>query len=253
MGNHNRFGATAANVIAKYTVGTYTPSADDFGGTTVIEQALDSYTWEVEQALTPRVFANLTEPDLQLVERRATSGQTTVTLGFLPVITGKTHIWVGQPAQFQDRPMLITDPRLFSDGYGSRSYVPSSNGAMVELSSTLFSVVVSTGVVTLSTALNQDDVVYASYQVDTESVDFSVPSLADMVETGAAAEIGSKVYPRGDSAWQLVSTQADNFARGIERLSAGTWIPSELRLARWWQEIEKVQTQTVGSVKVCRG
>ncbi len=250
MSTYNYFGATTAGVVDNFTVGDYTPTVAEFGGTAVVQSALASATWEVEQALPPIVFQQLTEPDLQLVERRATAGQTTVTLGFIPVIAGKVHIWVGQPGVFIQRPSLATDGWAINNGMSQGQ--PVSYLAQSELDSARFSVNATTGVVTLTTALTANDYVFASYQVDVDAAAYSVPSLANIIESGAAAEVGSKVYPRAGSSWELVQTYADQYARAIEALNKGNWVPSELRLMRWFQEVEKAQDNRISSTRLYR-
>lgn len=229
---YNRFGAAFSSVVALYPGSV----VSDFGGQTTVEEAIDRAVDRVANALTEDVYGQLTEPDLELVVRRATAGQTSATLGLYPVVSGSVHVWVGQPVTFQNRPRLETDP-------------VTEDVRATEISSSLFSVVDATGALTLP-ALVANDQVYASYRVDPASL--SVPSLARICIRGAAAELGARLYTEGNQEWALVTRYREDFEAALDGLSGGTVIPDELRAMRWWAEV-KPAGFTGGSVRLGRG
>lgn len=248
--SYNRWGATEAMVLRVFATGGYTPTAADFGGSAAIADELDGATFSVAQAL-PLAFLNQIEhPDLERIVTRATAGQTSATLGFGPAKAGTVHIWTGPPQAFVSRPILLTDPWLRGGGWGISQSVgvqATPTGAVVELQETQFSV---TGqAVSLVTALNRSDLVYASYDVDVEGVTFSIPSIADMVAKGAAFGLGSKVFPQATSEWAYVARIGEDWASYLGEVAAGKLVPAELRAKQWWQEPDRAQDGTIGSVR----
>lgn len=231
---YNRFGAVYTAVVALYS-GT---QAADFGGQTVIEESMDRAADRIANAMTEGTYKAMTEPQLELVVRRATAGLLTATLGIKPIVAGSLHVWSGQPVLFGIKPQLTVDQNY--------------NGGPVELASTRFSVVTSTGVVTLTQALVADDVVYATYQADVTNAAFSMPSLARLVVRGAAAELGDKLYTESTQEWALVERYRKGFDDDLEALMAGTLVPDELRALRWWQEVDRTGPN-ISSVRLFRG
>lgn len=249
----NNFGASEAGVLLKFTLGGYTPTASEFGGTPTIAAELADKTREVVQAMPAQIRDAIQNPDLMLIETRAAASQTTATLRLIPVVTGKVHIWAGPPQVFTSRPMLMMDP--WRDGSFSLTSMglPTPPGSIVELPEAGFTVNLTTGVVTLATALNRNDQVYATYQTDIEHASFSLPSLSDLTILGVAASIGAKVYPQASSQWQYVSDMKEAWLAGLEGLATGKWIPAELRTIQWWQAPEPNAAEgLVGSVRKLR-
>jgi hypothetical protein len=253
----NLFGATAAHVIRNFQVGGYTPTLDDFGGEAVVLDVMQGMEGTLLDAMPPRMFQTLATPDLLRAVTRATAGQTTFTLPaiFRPLVAGSLHLWRGWPAGFLDRPMRRTDPN-FADAYmsnngqgsGSIRYAP-----RIELDAGAFTYDTATGVVTLAEALEADWAVYASFSVDVASEDYAVESLAKILESGAAGEIGSRIYSRATDQWALVDGFVQAFAAAVAAIGAGERIPPEIRVLSWWQEVEKAQANRLGSVRMFRG
>lgn len=252
----NRFGAIYDSVLLKFKLAGYDPAADDFGGILAIEAELDDAVRAIVQAMPVRVRDSLTLPELMMVEARASAGQTAFTLKIIPTITGKAHVWVGPPQAFTEKPILQTDPWnrnngfMLSNGVFNNATPP---GAIVELPEDKFSIVAATGVGTLVDACNRNDQIYVSYQVSQDAVTFSIPSLADLAITGAAAMLGSKVYPQASSQWDYVAKLMEAWASGIEGLMKGEWVPAEIRTIQWWQAPEpNAADGRLGSVRKFR-
>ena len=253
---YNQFGTTYASVVSLYP-GTVLA---DYPDQPAVDAALNRSVREVASSLNQNSFRNLTEPDLELVERRASAGQTTVTLGLnavtansWPLVANKTHIWVGPPQAFAARPVLATDPfaQPFGSGYQTAGY--SLMGPLVELASSQFSVAVATGVITLTTALTVYQLVYASYTVDVNVAAYSVPSLAEIAVLGAGAELGARLYTSATQEWALVVDYKTRYTAWLDRMVKGEWVPDELRFMRWWKEVERVDVAAPSSVRMYRG
>lgn len=251
MSAFNNFGATEAALLRVFAVGGYTATAADLGGSTAIADELENAANQVIQSIPLQQLNALHRPEFVVIEARAAAGQTTATLPLLPAVSGKTHIWRGQPGAFVSIPVYTTDPwgeaRMGYTGIGGQP------GSQVEIPEADFSVVLATGVVTLATALARNDMVLASYEVDVESGSFSVASIAGMIEQGAAAALGAKVYTQTQSEWQYIAGLRDGWLKYLEDLSAGNLVPSELRALRWWKPPEKTQEGGISSVRRYRG
>ncbi len=229
---YNRFGALHTSVVSLYPDSV----AADFGGQTIIEESIDRAVDRIVNALTPGSYKALTEPDLELVVRRATAGLTSATLGLKPIVSGSLHLWTGQPTMFNVKPVRLTD---------------FSGGGITELAAASFSVVLATGVVA-TPALVVEDQVYASYQVDTGHASFSVPSLARLAVRGAAAEVGDKLFSEANQEWALVERYRDSFDADLAAFKDGTMVPDELRAMRWWSEVDR-SGPGLTSVRLFRG
>ena len=256
MSTFNCFGATVAGVLLKYTTGSYSPIADDFGGTAAIQDILAHNEGRILDALPPRIFQCLARPDLLKAVTRAALGQLQFTLPaiFRPLVSGTLHLWRGYPSNFQDRPKLRTDPN-YADSYGN-SKTNGDFGArytpQIEMNADSFLVDNASGIVTLLDPLYYDWQVYASFEVDTNNASYGVPSIAHILEDATAGDIGAKIYSRGTDQWQLVSKFNDDFADALDGLSNGSRVPPEIRTLQWWQEVEKAQENRIGSTRAYR-
>ena len=256
-GSFNLFGATVAGLLKNFKTGSYTPVADEFGGDDVVTNALVNAEGRLLDALPPNIFQNIVHPDLCQVVPRGIAGQTVFTLPdiFIPVVTNSVHLWAGHPSIFITRPKKRTDPS-YAAGYsslGSPSAYPAVTTTPVELAAGSFIVDHMTGEVTLSDPLSQDWLVYASLDVDVANADYGIPSLASIIEGGASAELGEKLYSRATEEWKLVERFSNEFAEAIETTNKGERVPPEIRMLRWWQEVEKTQANRPGSVRMFRG
>lgn len=250
----NLFGATEAQVLTKYATGGYAPTAADFGGSPAVADAIASAAYAVVQAMPPRLLSMLQFPDLQLIEARAADGQTTATLGQLPAVAGKCHIWAGAPQAFASKPVLVTSPWLGDVAGGYQNLTnPTPIGALVELPESGFTLNPTTGLVTLAVPLSRGWQVYASYEVAITDPTFSLPSVADIVADGAAADLGAKVYPQASSEWAYVARIVERWTNALAEIGAGRLVPTELRARQWWREPDRTQEGSIGSVRRYRG
>lgn len=233
MGRFNSFGAVPADVLLLLKTGSYTPTSAEFGGDPAIQAFIDDAADDVIQMMPEAMFQSLFDVVLEKVEQRATAAQGTVTLSLKPIIDGKTHMWIGQPAMFKTKPRLRTD--LLQDMvFTSPELIP-----LAELGPEEFSVDVDTGVVTLTPirTIQTNDQIYATYSVDVDSPDFLVESLANVVSHGALAKMGPKFFARASSSWQFITDAKEDFDNKIIALRDGKWLPNEIRQMRFWQEV----------------
>lgn len=228
----NRFGAVYTSVPPLYQGSV----AADFGGQTVIETAMDRAVDAIVASCSEDVFGQLSAIDLEQIVRRGVAGTTVLPATTMrPLVSGSVRVWRGDPLEFQVRPSVgIT-----------------SNG-MPDIASSLFSVSLSTGVVTLVNALAADEVVYVSAEVDTESASYSAPSIARMVCVGAAGQLGEVIYSEGTQEWRLVEMYRTAFNDYLTGLRNGSVIPDEIRRARYWASPVPSSGQG-GSVELVRG
>ncbi len=229
-GRMNRFGATAANLIEVFSTGSYTPTLTELGGQVSIERHLDSAVDKIIQNMPEELFLGLSSVDLELVEQRAVAAQTTATMTLHPVLSGKTHVWVGPPAFFRQK------PRLQTDSIDIDNYVDPIRTPMVELAASSFTVNNTTGLITLvGVAMNANDKMFATYEADPASL--VLPSLANLAVVGCAATVGAKLYPRQSEQWAFITKLEDDFTNDIKALREGEWLPPEIRLMQFWKEI----------------
>lgn len=233
MASYNRFGTTATTLLTYYP-GTV---ADDFGGTTVIEAALDRAARRAMTALPTAVFDLLIEPEAELLTDYATDGQTSFTIGQTPIVDGSVHLF-----RYACRP---NGKPSYSN---CQSATDLSDG---EVDSDFFTVNNSTGAVTLSgLEASEGEHWYASYRVDMEAAGYSEDSLADVTYWGAACELGRKIYTEATSEWGLVTSYCEQWQSFIADAKAGEWMPASIRSLRWWSE---PGPGTFGSVVISRG
>ncbi|MBA3588846.1 hypothetical protein [Methylibium sp.] len=236
MATYNRFGATTAQLVAMFP-GTVSA---DFGGDAAIQAVQERIAREIAGALVPIAYRVLAEDvTLELVEDYASAGQTSVTVGLVPVVTGTIRLW-----RFSRDAELRTKPRK----------------GVNEL--TVSAIVLATGVVTISDTINLGDKVFASYEIDAEAAAFSWPSVADAVLHGSAALLGSRMYTSAEQQeWALVTDYRAKYAGrigsvgedGVMRMAReGRWQPDELRTLKWWNEIDTAD-HSIGSIDLMRG
>lgn len=233
----NNFGATEADVPALYQGS----AAEDFGGSSIIQAALDRYGEMVTECLSDRLWSSIRTPTAQLVVREATAGQTTWSLGLAPVVAGTVH--------------------LFKYAAWPRSLPQTQIGGTLgeaEIDPDDYTVTLSTGAVVYSgDSLNEGEMVFATYEVDVENAAFSMESLASKVTIGAGAELGAMIYVQpadpasGQGRWGLVKWYADQWREWCTKAKAGEWIPAEIRALDWWQA--PTSGGTMGSVVIQRG
>lgn len=233
--SHNRFGATAAQVVALYAQ----TAAEDYGGESVIGAALDRATDALLGWMTEEVYMAITAPALLYLVQRATEGQTAVHAPFVP-IAGDLVVWTGQPSAFQAKPRLSTD-RYASDM------------GLMPLEDDAYAIDAETGGIDLDEALDALDIVCATFTADTEGAAYSVPSLARLAVRGAGAELGAMLYTQESQAWALVEAYRTEFMTALDDLKQGNFVPAEVRRAIWWQEVTRAQSGKAGTVNLWRG
>ncbi len=248
----NKFGATYAQVMSMYP-GSILTDYDGGGaaGQAVIESVLDRIAREVAAAMSPDAYKQITEVDCQEVVRYATEGQTSFTLGLIPVISGTLHLWIYPPVatqEIRDYGINGTPYTMTSDYYYRKPVMGYGEVATAD-----YSLVTSTGVITYNgPAISLGSRVYASYDTDITSVSYALPSAADLVLLGTAAELGSRIYSESTQEWKLVTQYAERYKAALELAGAGKWIPDELRALTYFTELEK-DSEQVSSVRLYRG
>jgi len=248
----NNFGCTEAQVLRKYAMAGYVPTADDFGGTAAVADAIVDAAEDIIQALPASILHLLQEPDLCILVQRCATDQVAAAFPAIlkPVIPGSIHVWANPPQSFVSRPVLLTEPwpsnwpRL---DVGRPYTNPTPPGAATELTEDAFAADAD-GIV-LATPRSRNDMVLATWRVDVEDAAFSIPSLASQVANGAAAVLGAKVYPQASSQWDMVERLAEGFANGVAMLAKGQTVPPEVRSLQWWKEPEPDQAGGIGSVR----
>ena len=228
----NRFGAVYTAVPSLYQGSV----AADFGGQTVIETAMDRAVDAIVASMPERIFQQVQEIDLEQVVRRGVAGTTVLpATSMKPLVFGSVRVWRGDRLEFDIRPS-----------------VGSSSNGIPDISASLFSVVLATGVVTLIDPLANEEVVYVSAEVDTENAAYSVPSIARMVAVGAAGQLGEVLYSEGNQEWRLVEMYRTAFDDYLKGLQAGSVIPDEVRRGRYWSSPAPLSGIS-GSVELIRG
>ncbi len=245
----NNFGAVNGDVIAMYP----NTAAADFGGTTVVDAALGRAARVFAMSLSPDVWRQMRLVDAQLVVRYATAGQTTATIGLKPIISGTVHLW-----QYPNEELF--DPNNSFAGYANTAgwqrgwFYRKPRFGIMELDQTALAITVnlSTGAVANLPALNLGDRVYASYEVDTDAAAFAMPSIADAIVYGAAAEMGAFLYTEGTQEWKLVDEYRERWKAILGSAKDGTWVPDELRKLIYFQPVER-GAEEISSVRLFRG
>lgn len=228
----NRFGAVYTDVPPLYQGSV----VDDYGGQAVIETALDRATDAIVASCSETIFTQLSGMDLLQIVRRGVAGVTVLPAPpILPLVEGSVRVWRGDSSQFQVRPA--------AGGTGP---------GLPDLPSSLFSVDHASGVVTLVDALVDDELVYLSAEVNTDSAGYSVPSIARQVAIGAAGQLGEVLYSEGTQEWRLVEAYRQTFSDYLAGLRAGTIVPSEVRKARFFAEVSPSGSRG-GSIELVRG
>lgn len=244
MATYNAFGAVYTTVLSLYP----DTSITDFTDAATITAALNRIARDVAMAMPAELLGQISVVDCEMPVRYATAGQTTFTLGLFPINSATLHLWKFPPlAAFEGTFNFGLNP--YSDIY-FRKPVLGYN----EIASGNYSVNATTGVVTLSgdlgSGLTVGERIYASYNVSVANSSYSLPSVADIVAYGAAAELGEQLYSESMQVWALVASYRKKYDGYIELIRAGKWVPSELRLLFWWTDIEP--SGSAGSVRVYR-
>ncbi len=237
----NNFGCTIAMVRSRLTTGNYSPTEAELGGTTVINDCLASAVDQIIQSMPEIVFRQLTQVELEIVERRATEGQTLVRTTLTPVVDGKTYIWRGQPKYFLQKPKKKTD--LLAD---EEFFDPSVHRPLSELDPSEYTINLVNGEITLNDPLKSQDQVAVTYEVDSASTDYKVGSLSICAADGAAYLLASRLYPRASSKWEYLDMLNEQFTKKLESLQDQSWVPPELRLINFWKIIEPVGDKKAG-------
>ncbi len=251
MARLNRFGAVHTQIVSMYP-GTVVPDYDGGGanGQTVIESVLDRIAREVSAAMTPDTYRQMTEVDCEQVVMAASQGQTSFSLGMTPVIAGSVHVWRYPSLASQEIRNWGLTPD-YATNWQSDDWFRKPVIGYNEVSTSDYTVTLSTGAVSFPAGLSQYERVYASYNVDISSATFSMASLQDITLLGTAGELGSRLYSESTQEWKLVTQYQERYKAAIENMLAGKWIPDELRALTYWTDVER-QSDTVVSVRSYR-
>ncbi len=246
----NSFGASAAQLIAKYP-GTVLADYDGGGsnGSAVITATLESISREVASAFTAEVYKQLTQVDCEEVVRYATDGQTTATVGMPTITAGTLHLWA--------YPSLAalnghTNGTAIDGGFEYDMWYRKPVVGYNELTLGV-DYSVSGATITFIVPRTVGERIYASYDTDAANASFALPSIADIVLLGSAAELGSRLYSEGTQEWKLVTGYAERYKDWLDRITKGTWIPDEVRKLLYWNEVERVSESEVTTVRRYRG
>jgi hypothetical protein len=197
------------------------------------------------------VFKQMTQVELEIVERRATAGQTVVNTTLTPVVAGKTYVWAEQPRFFLTMPKKKTDLLRDEEFFDRSIYKP-----LAELTEgTDYTINVTNGQITFTTVLDQDDEVVVSYETDSENSNFRINSLAQCAADGAAYLLAARLYPRASSKWEYLETLNEQFTKKLASLQDESWIPPELRLMTFWKELTPISEKksSIYTGKLIRG
>jgi hypothetical protein len=233
MTQMNGFGIQQSDVQNKLTTGTYAPTIAELGGSAVVQDAIDDAVNLIIQAMPEEIFRQMHQIHLEMVCLRATAGQTTVQTTFRPIVPGQTWVWRGMPRFFRIEPHRSTDLLRDQEFFDDSGYRPLSE-LKVDTDYTLND---TTGVITFTNALMQNEQVAVDYWPDNTNAAFTIPSLANVAAHGAAAALATKLYPRASSQWDYVNTLTESFSNSLSSLQDKTWIPPEMRMMNFWKKI----------------
>lgn len=274
-GNFNWFGATIQDVLNRFASLSYTPTADDFGGTTAISAMMDAIEAEVESAVGTTVWEAAIFPKLCNIVWRAQPGQTAFQLpaALLPAVPNSLSLWYGAKMMFQLEPRKRDEmgttwgnANAFDTGAATVDDTRwrTGNYQLYELNVDQFSCDPVGGAGTLLppiAPMQQDGMVYASWQVDVTNAVFglsgpnggkSMRSLASVLTNGVAAKLGQLFYTQGQQVWSLVTDYQNAYESAVEALAKGERIISELRSLRWWTPLEKIADTSASTSRVFR-
>ncbi len=249
MATWNLFGAVYSDVVELYPDTVLTDYATNSEtGDLVLNKAMTRITRDIVRSMPPAVLESLYQVDAEQVVRYATAGQTSgISLGILPMLAGTCHLWRYPSLAAMESPILYG----YAIEFAFRRPVKGFN----EVSTSDYTVNATTGAIVLggsiAAGLNVGERVFATYDVDTENELFALPSVADLVLYGTAAEVGSKLFSEASSQWKLAADYKERYDGAIEDLKDGTWIPDEIRRLHHWVEVLNKNTE-VKSVRVHR-
>jgi hypothetical protein len=238
----NNFGATSAQVTDLYQ-GT---TLDDFGddGEASALAALSRAADQIVNALPENVYKAVAFPELVYLVKRASEGSTAFQVPIGKPKAGTFRLWVGHPIQFEKRPQQL---------YGVR--LGTQEDTLFNVQDDKYTLNGTTGVGAYLPGFRVEQQAIASYEVDTEDVGFSLPSLARLATRGAAAELGEKLYAESDTeGWIQVAKYRDAFLKEIEDISLGKLVPPEIRVLQFWAEVVPIAGSGArgGSVQLWR-
>ncbi len=241
----NYFGAVYTDIVSMYP-GTILADYDGGGasGQTRIETALGRISREVASAMTPEIYAQIT--------------QTTANLGLTPTVAGTVHLWVYPPLAAMEIRNYGLSGNLTGNFAAIDDWYRKPTVGFNEATS--YSITAATGAITGIPALNVGERVYATYDIDVSSASYSLPSVADLVRLGTAAELGARLYSDAQQEWKLVDDYRTRYRGAFEsseggqlgRALKGTWLPDELRALNYWKEIDRKSEAGVSTVRFYR-
>jgi hypothetical protein len=247
MSRYNRFGKVYTDVIACYP-GTVVADYDGGGasGQTRVEEAMDRATLEVAASLTPAVYKALTDVEAQEVVSYATAGQSSFTLGMVPVVAGSVHLWI--------YPLTPPAGADWNGGeWNSDAWYKPPTVGFNEVETTDYSVTEATGAISYTgPTIGLGQRVFASYRVDVDNASFSSLMLGQIAVLGAAAELGERLYSSATQEWALVTQYRTRYNDLLKQLKDGALIPDEVRKLKYFTEVERTNNE-IRSVRFLRG
>ena len=237
----NNFGALPAEVVALYP-STDLADYDETAPSTVLEDALARASDRIVNSFPERLYKAVAQPELVYGVTKATSGQNTFSIPFGAALSGTVHVWVGYPAELSyPKPRMMYETMIGPSG-------------RVELEEDYWSINYSTGLITLTEALESQMQSLVTYETDVNAATFSVQSLARLAARGAAAEVGARLFSEGSQEWLLVTKYSEGFDADLKALHEGRLVPEEIRRLRFWSEVSPSggQGAQAGSVRFGR-
>ena len=217
---YNNFGLTVASVVNSFVTGSIdaTQMTADLGGNAIIQDVMDDVTYEVVNSMCDNLRTKL-GPTVELEQLSPKGGLTdptaSLTLG-LTTVTSVTSLWQFASPPY-DRP-----------------------NALNNISTDYYSTTITDGVATITGSFDFGEAtfVYVTYEIDTDSADYSIPSIAAIVKQGVVARIGNRVYS-DENSWNYIKVIKKDYDLKLEKLSACDWVPVELKKLNWWKSPHK--------------
>lgn len=227
----NNFGCTKSDVLAHFVTGCNAEAAveSQLGGETIINNLITNITNEVAAHICANILNKIVKVEFEQLNPEGGLIQATnsVTASLSPVLS-VTGVW-----NFSDRP--VTPPNTQND------LASSEFSSSIDIDGFL--------TIERSNGFSQGTYVYLSYDLDTDSVNFSIPSLASIVCLGAVSRLGPKIYS-DEAQWKYLETIEKQFEKNLKMIQDCDYRLPELSTLRWWQPIND---GAISSIPLYRG
>lgn len=232
------FGITADTIAIMYPGASVADfgASDEAIGEEVINTSLAGMRDYAFSLLDPSFYQVLLRPRLELIVFKAIEGQTSACLGLTPIKAIGCGYGIGTVSNLRVYKLSGSYTDQTNSTYSSA--VPCYRESFYELATEIdiYTVDTDTGEITFD-ALEANDQLYASYDVDTDNIFLS--SLSPVVKYGTAYEVGSTLYAVSSDEWGLVRTYKDLFEKQIARIQAKDFKLIELERLQWLNPPQK--------------